>query len=509
MMKEDWVECTLGDIASKITKGSTPTTYGYKYQREGINFIKIENVVNGKIDLKSIHQFISEEAHNSQQRSQLKEGDVLFSIAGTIGETCLIKEEVLPANTNQAFAIINGFNSVLEADFLRKQFDSFVSRKVKSLARGGAMNNVSLTNLKEMIISLPPLPIQRAIVSKIESLFSSLDSGIADLKKAQAQLKIYRQAVLKKAFEGELTKEWRAKQKDLPSAEALLEEIKIERERYYEEQVKDWKKAVGVWEDNGKEGKKPSKPRAMREVDKFTLDEIIDFAELPNGWKWVKFGNIFQVFVGSTPSRKKNEYWENGTINWVSSGEVAFNTIIDTKEKITKEGLDNASTTVHPKGTVMLAMIGEGKTRGQAAILEINACHNQNTAAIRVSEIGFPSKYLYHYLFFKYEGNRRLGSGNNQKALNQGRILEFDYPLCSKEEQNQIVKEIESRLSVCDKVEESITTSLVKAEALRQSILKKAFEGKLLSAEEIAACRKEKDYEAASVLLERIKTEKK
>ena len=201
-MREDWTECLLGEISSKITKGSTPTTYGYKYQKEGVNFIKIENVISGRIDLKSIYQYISQEAHDSQKRSQLEEGDVLFSIAGTIGETCLITNDVLPANTNQAFAIISGFNKVLDANFLRKQLDSFVSRKLKDKARGGAMNNVSLTDLKELNLVVPPLVEQNKIINKIEELFSDLDKGIADLKKAQDQLKVYRQAVLKKAFEG-------------------------------------------------------------------------------------------------------------------------------------------------------------------------------------------------------------------------------------------------------------------------------------------------------------------
>jgi type I restriction enzyme S subunit len=86
--------------------------------------------------------------------------------------------------------------------------------------------------------------------------------------------------------------------------------------------------------------------------------------------------------------------------------------------------------------------------------------------------------------------------------------MEFDYPLCSKEEQHQIVQEIESRLSVCDKVEESIVESLEKSKALRQSILKKAFEGRLLNDQELAACKSAPDYEPASVLLERIKEEK-
>ena len=94
--------------------------------------------------------------------------------------------------------------------------------------------------------------IQRAIVTKIETLFSDLDNGITNLKKAQEQLKIYRQAVLKKAFEGELTKEWRTVRSlsgdELPTAKELLKQIKEERENHYNKQIEDWKKAVKEWE---------------------------------------------------------------------------------------------------------------------------------------------------------------------------------------------------------------------------------------------------------------------
>ena len=94
-------------------------------------------------------------------------------------------------------------------------------------------------------------------------------------------------------------------------------------------------------------------------------------------------------------------------------------------------------------------------------------------------------------------------------VLNLGSIKELPFPICSKDEQHQIVQEIEFRLSVCDKIEQSITESLEKAKALRQSILKKAFEGSLLSDEEINNCKAETDYEPASFLLEKIKAEKK
>jgi type I restriction enzyme S subunit len=112
-------------------------------------------------------------------------------------------------------------------------------------------------HIEKEFLPLAPLPVQRAIVSKIEALFSDLDNGIANFKKAQEQLKIYRQAVLKKAFEGELTKEWREKQTNLPTAEELLKQIKEERQNHYNQQIEDWKKAVKDWVKNGQKYRTP------------------------------------------------------------------------------------------------------------------------------------------------------------------------------------------------------------------------------------------------------------
>jgi len=128
----------------------------------------------------------------------------------------------------------------------------------------------------------------------------------------------------------------------------------------------------------------------------------------------------------------------------------------------------------------MLGMIGEGKTRGQAALLKIDAAHNQNTAAIRVSDTKYSPKYVYHFLFYVYERTRNIGSGNNQKALNKERVRNIVIPFCSALEQKEIVNEIESRLSVVDQLEQTIKENLQKAKALRQSILKKAFSGELV-----------------------------
>jgi len=172
-----WGLAVLGSLATRITKGSTPTTYGFSYLKAGVNFIKIENVSNGVIDIHSITDFISEEANNFQARSKLNVDDVLFSIAGTIGEISIVKDNHLPANTNQAFAIISGYSRVLVPNFLELQLRSFVSARTKAKARGGAMNNVSLGDLKELRVFIPPLNEQHRIVAKIEELFSELDKA--------------------------------------------------------------------------------------------------------------------------------------------------------------------------------------------------------------------------------------------------------------------------------------------------------------------------------------------
>ena len=292
-------------------------------------------------------------------------------------------------------------------------------------------------------LPVPSLPEQERIVARIEELFSQLDAGVETLKKTKAQLAVYRQAVLKEAFEGNLSAEWRTDHSDCSPA------------RDYE--------SIAI--------KDPTYKDTSGDENEIRL-------ALPDNWIKLRMGDVFSVEVGATPSRRVPEYW-NGAINWVSSGEVRFNRIFSTDERITEAGLANSSTNVQPAGTIMLAMIGEGKTRGQAAILEISAAHNQNTAAILVSATPCDPKYIYYFLQMNYENTRRVGSGNNQKALNKERVRALRFPFTSFAEQHVIVEAIESRLSVCDSIEQTVDIALQQAEAMRQSILKDAFEGRL------------------------------
>jgi type I restriction enzyme S subunit len=415
--------------------GGTPKATVKEYYENGdIPWLIIGDLNNG-IVTKSETKITKLGLDNSSAK-MIPPNTLLVAMYGSIGKLGITGIECC---TNQAIAFAKKMHGVTTKYMF--YYMAMMKSKLISKGKGGTQKNISQTVLNSLDVIVPPMKEQQRIVTRIEELFSQLDSGVETLKKTKEQLKVYRQAVLKEAFEGRYSS---INSFDITSTKSDYDRIRKENV---------------VFKD-------------------VSGDENELQIELPDDALLIRFGNIFDVEVGATPKRSVPEYW-NGNINWVSSGEVKFQSINNTEEMITENGLQNSSTNVQPIGTVLLAMIGEGKTRGQAAILNIPAAHNQNTAAILVSKTPCNPKYIYHYLNLNYENTRRVGSGNNQKALNKERVRAIRFPFVSFEKQNIIVKEIESRLSVCDSIEKTIDTALQEAEALRQSILKQAFEGGL------------------------------
>jgi type I restriction enzyme S subunit len=356
----------------------------------------------------------------------------------TDGEFVLLGEDAAPflEPTKDVAYLIQGktwvnnhahiLSSLTNNKFLLHYLNQF---NYKDYVSGTTRLKLTQGSLKSIPVKLPPLPEQRAIVKKLESLFSSLDAGVADLKKAQQQLKIYRQAVLKKAFEG------------------ITETIILN--------------DAGAWKGGG------------------------------------------------TPSTKNKDFWENGNINWVSSQDVKTKYIEDTERKITSIAIENSSTKWIEKNA-LLFVVRSGILRRifPIAIAKVDLCVNQDIQALTLNE-----KYLTEFVYWYLMGNEYdirhncAKDGTTVESIDVSKLKKYRLPTCTLNEQKEIVKQIESRLSVCDSIEQNIKESLVKAEALRQSILKKAFEGNLLTAQELVQSKEAADYEPASVLLERIKAE--
>jgi len=199
-----------------------------------------------------------------------------------------------------------------------------------------------------------------------------------------------------------------------------------------------------------------------------------------SAWRWSTIGDECSVAVGATPKRSEPSLW-GGDIPWVSSGEVAFTRITDTREHISETALGDRSKRLHPPGTVLLAMIGEGRTRGQAAILETWAAHNQNCASIRTAGSSIHPNFLYLFLKYKYAEVRAGGSGGNQPALNKARVRAIPIPVPPLAEQLKIAAAMEAWAEQAHRTTSAIVTQRRKSAALRRSVLAAAFSGHLTS----------------------------
>ena len=165
----------------------------------------------------------------------------------------------------------------------------------------------------------------------------------------------------------------------------------------------------------------------------------------PNGWRISKISDLTYVKTGKTPSRKNNDYWNKSEVPWVKTAEVNGTYIFDTLEYISKQAVDENNLNIFPKDTILVAMYGQGKTRGQCGILKIESTTNQACACILPSE-NFNPEFLYYYLTYSYEKLRALGRGGNQPNLNLNLVKTFEVYVPPIELQNKfarIVQQVE------------------------------------------------------------------
>ncbi|MFH1311434.1 MAG: restriction endonuclease subunit S [Nanoarchaeota archaeon] len=164
--KEKFEEVELSEISELITKGTTPTTYGYKYQESGIPFLKVENITSGEINFSVNSRYIDEETHEFLKRSQLRRGDVLFSIAGAIGRSAVVNTDK-KMNLNQAIAIIRP-KKIINSRFLSTVLNtSFIKNQIQNVIVKVAQANLSLTEVRKIKIPLPPKELQEKFLSII------------------------------------------------------------------------------------------------------------------------------------------------------------------------------------------------------------------------------------------------------------------------------------------------------------------------------------------------------
>jgi len=214
-------------------------------------------------------------------------------------------------------------------------------------------------------------------------------------------------------------------------------------------------------------------------------------------WKETTIGKLFTVKTGATPKRGNTSYYERGKIPWLKSGQVKNEYIYEAEEYITDLAVKETNAKLYPKDTLLVAMYGEGKTRGQVGWMKLEAASNQAIAALVNEEMDIKSKqYVYYYCLSQYLEIRKQAEGGNQPNLNLSKIKNWKISVPSIEEQTEIVKRVEHLFTKADTIEAQYQNLKTKIDSLPQAILAKAFKGELVA-------QLESDGSAA-VLLEEI-----
>ncbi len=429
-----------------------------------------------------------------------REGDVLFAKITPCMENG--KMAVVPALHNGL-----GFGStefhVLRAHLgISPQFvyyfvSSRAFRHVAEHNMSGAVGQRRVTTpyLSACRIPVPPTAEQHRIVAKIEELFSELDQGVASLKTAREQLKVYRQSLLKIAFEGKLTATWRAEHRDqLEPATALQRRIAHEREARYQQQLADW-------QSQGKPGPKPKPPKPLPSL---TPEELAELPELPEGWGWFRLEDVSDVSGGLTKNQKREQL--SATRPYLRVANVYANRLeLDEVHSIGVTESELARVTLEKGDLLIVEGNGSIDQIGRVALWlgQISGCVHQNhlikARPLKLSA----SKFLLYFLMSELGRKfivRAASSTSGLHTLSISKVEGLFVPLCPSNEQVEVVAELESKLSEADQLDQTLATALQQADALRQSILKKAFCGQLV--------KQDKNDEPATALLERIRAER-
>ena len=465
-----WVEATLCDI-SDIVLGQSPPSSTYNFEKMGLPFFQ------GKAEFTNLHPTVVKWCDDPNKIAEVN--DILLCVRAPVGATNVADQKCCIGRGLAAIRYPSCYKYIL-------YFFKLIEEKLDECGTGTTFRAISGEVIRCLMIPLPPLPEQNRIVGKIEELFSELDKGLEALKTIQQQLKVYRQSVLKWAFEGKLTEEWRKQQKELHSAEALLEEIR--KERAEREQAS---------------GKKNRKNNAAEKIN-----SGYSGLSLPKGWCWVKLWDIAKEITDGDhqPPPKATT-----GIPFITISNIGNDNRIDFTRTfyVSKDYYHKLKNSKKPqKGDVLYTVTG---SFGIPVLInfDFEFCFQRHIGLIRPEE-KIVSNWMYYLLQAPdiFRQAKSVSTGTAQKTVPLEGLRNYIIPLLSTEEQHAIVNEIDSRLSVADKLEEIIEQSLKQSEAMRQSILKKAFEGRLLSEQELAEVRSDPDWEPASVLVERIKAQK-
>ena len=462
-----WTWTTIGDLASEVEKINPNDDP----EREFI-YLDIASIENRTNEITSPKRYLGKAAP-SRARQLVRSGDILFSTVRTYLKNIAMVNEIYDGQlASTGFCVIRPLDPISRKLVLYYvQGNSFLN-PLTLIQRGTSYPAVRDSDVFAQPIPIPPLNEQHRIVAKVEELFTKLDAGAKSLQTIKVQLKRYRQSVLKSAFEGKLTEEWRRTHRDgLEPASKILECIR---------------------EEQRKTAAKKYVPPSL---------DTINLSELPEGWAWTRVGEVAtRIQYGS--SEKATE--DSSGVPVLRMGNIQEGNLIFEDLKYFSKDYPQLNDFMLDSGDILFNRTNSAELVGKTAVYEHwhpKVAFASYLIRVKVNDRIYDPQILAFFIN-SYYGRRYITSVVSQQVgqanVNGTKLFAMPIPLTSLSEQKAIGEEIKRRFSIAEDVEKTVVNGLRQTKKLRHSILKRAFEGKLV--------HQDPSDEPASVLLERIKS---
>lgn len=376
-LRPGWISCSFSALCQQIVNGGTPDTGNPSYWNGTTPWITGADFTERGIG--EFRRYVSGAGIRGSATSVVRQGNLLVVTRTGVGKIAIAPCDI---------AISQDVTGIyLDSDKVEINFAYYLLKReldeLKKLNQGTSINGIVRSDLERHRVQIPESKITQA---KIARVLLRIDSAI---EKTEALIEKYQQ--IKAGLMHDLF------------TRGVLPDGKL----------------------------RPTREQAPELYKKFEPNWV------PNQWQVTRLGDICEIYSGGTPSRLRGAYW-GGDIPWVKTGEVRYEKIFDTEEKITKSGLDSSSARIFEKDTVVMAMYGEGNTRGRVAILGVPCATNQACAGFVFSD-SIESIYMYYFFEYSYEDLRDLSNDGSQKNLSASLLREFPVRYPSKKSERQAI----------------------------------------------------------------------
>ena len=421
---ESWEWVRLGEIAIIVRGGSPRPIKDYLTESdEGLNWIKIGDTEKDGKYINTCREKIRTEGLCKTRK--VYPGDFLLTNSMSFGRPYITNIE---GCIHDGWLALSNYEKCYSPDFLFYLLLSpFAKKQFGSKVAGAVVKNLNTDKVADSIFPLPPLAEQHRIVEKIEELLplvEEYDEAQKKLDKLNDELpEMLKKSVLQQAIMGKLD----TRNDDDEPASVLLKRIKEEKAKLIKE-------------------KKIKKEKPLAPI----TDEEKPF-DIPESWEWVRLGEIGDWGAGATPAKGNMDYYNNGTIPWLRTGDLNNGIVNDVEMRITEKALSECSLRICNVGDVLIAMYGA--TIGKVAIAGVKMTTNQ--ACCACTPLYLYNKYLLYFLQANKDVFTKMGAGGAQPNISKEKIIKSLFPLPPLAEQHRIVEKIEELLPLIDEMKKT------------------------------------------------------